>query len=331
MSILSRTMFLAVLTAALIAGAAAPAAAAEPTRKVSLGVSDKAGLSATPTDDLAAVDAFTDSVGRAPAIWSIWSDWGGANRAFPNTTLLNGLRDRGVAPMIMWQPIGPGYEDGRYRLQEIKDGAHDAYITQYAQAAKAWGGKVLLRFAHEMNGYWFPWGVDQFNNTPEKFKKAWKHVWGIFDSVGAKNVKFIWSPMKPCGGCASYSSVYPGDAYVKFASFSAFNWGEPQRWKSMLKVFTQSMDALAQVTSKKVIVGETASARDGGDKAAWIRDGYPAVYKSFPKLKGIVYFNLDMRILTNGEQPNWLLTDPAGALDAYRFILGQPRFQGAIL
>ncbi len=328
MSILSRTLFLAVLTAALVAGAAAPAAAAEPTRKISLGVSMKAGLTASQGDDLAAVDAFTNSVGRAPAIWSIWSDWGGANGPFPSTALLNGLKQRGVAPMIMWQPTGPGYEDGQYKLAKIIKGKHDAYIRQYAQAAKAWGGKVLLRFAHEMNGYWFPWGIDQFNNTPAKFKKAWQHVWSIFDTVGAKNVKFVWSPMKPCNYCASYSSVYPGDKYVKFASFSAFNWGAPQRWKSMLEVFTPAMNALAQVTSKKVIVGETASYRDDGDKAAWIRDGYPAVYKAFPKLKGIVYFNLDMRF---ANQPNWLLTDPAGALDAYAVILSKAKFQGAIL
>lgn len=323
----TRILFLALLTGALVANGVATVAAAEPTRKIALGVSMEAGLSASPGDDLAAVNAFTKSAGRAPAIWSIWSDWGGANRAFPDTTLLNGLRDRGVTPMIMWQPTGPGFENGDYRLAKIINGQHDAYITQYAQAAKAWGGTVLLRFAHEMNGYWFPWGIDQFNNTPARFQKAWRHVWSIFDTVGATNVKFVWSPMKPCKGCASYSSVYPGDKYVKFASFSAFNWGEPQRWKSMLKVFTPAMNALAQVTRKKVIVGETGSARDGGDKAAWIRAGYPAVYKAFPKLKGIVYFNLDMRF---AEQPNWLLTDPAGALDAYRETVAKAKFQGLI-
>lgn len=328
MTTLSRTMFLAVLTAALMAGAAAPAAAAEPARKIALGVSAKEGLSPTSGDDLAAVDAFANSVGRAPAIWSIWSDWGGANGPFPSTTMLNGLRDRGVAPMIMWQPTGPGYEDGRYKLAKINKGNHDAYITEWARDAKAWGGKILLRFAHEMNGYWFPWGIDQFNNTPEKFRQAWIHIWNIFDSVGAKNVKFVWSPMKPCNGCASYSSLYPGDRYVKFASFSAFNWGEPNKWKGMVKTFTGAMDALAQVTSKKVVVGETASSRYGGDKADWILNGYPAVYDAFPKLKAIVYFNLDMRFV---NQPNWLLTDPAGALDAYRTTLSKAKFQGAIL
>lgn len=331
MGVWMRRLVPCLLIAGLLSASAGLVAAAEPAgsvRQVALGVSATEGLSPSRTDDLAALDAFADDVDQMPAVWTVWSDWGSASGAFPDAALLNGLQARDVVPMIMWQPTGPSWEDGRYKLAKIKKGVHDAYIREWAQAAKAYGGTILLRFAHEMNGYWFPWGIDQFNNTPAKFQAAWIRVWNIFDSVGASNVKFVWSPMTPCGGCASYVSVYPGHQYVDLASFSAFNWGGERPWRSMVKTFTKSMNALAVVTRKKVVVAETGSNRVGGDKAAWIRNGYPAVYDAFPKIKAIVYFNLDMRF---AGQPNWLLSDPAGALDAYRFILGQPRFQGAIL
>jgi hypothetical protein len=95
----------------------------------------------------------------------------------------------------------------------------------------------------------------------------------------------------------------------------------------MVRKFTSPMRALAKVSKKPVIAAETGSSNLGGDKAAWIRDGYPAVYKRFPRIVAIVYFNLDMRYV---RQPNWLLTAPPAALTAYRDVVAQPRFQGKL-
>jgi beta-mannanase len=181
-----------------------------------------------------------------------------------------------------------------------------------------------------MNGYWFPWGMERFDNTPERFKKAWWRIYNIFrgpGGVGATNVKFVWSPIAPCGRCASYSSLYPGDSYVQFASFSAFNWGTPKPWKSMVTKFRPAMDALAGVTSKKVIVAETGSSTAGGSQAAWVREGYRAAYKRWPKIKAIVYFNLDMRF---ADQPDWRLTYASGSLGEYRTLLTKTKFQGRL-
>lgn len=330
---MSTRIRLAMVTLAVLLlsiGTVGVTAAAEPqgisalaatTRKIALGVSMKEDR------DLATFRAFASSAGRAPAIWSIWSDWGGSDAAFPPTALLQGLKDRGSVPMIIWQPVDPAHVDrGDFSYSTIIAGAHDAYLRTWARAADAWGGTVLLRLAHEMNGYWFPWGMTRFDNTPKRFKKAWRHIYDIVRvQEGATNVKFVWSPYAPCAACASYASLYPGDSYVQYAAFSAFNWGSPRPWKSMVKSFSRPMREITSVTRKKVIVTETGSSALGGDKAAWIRDGYPAVYKAFPKIKGIVYFDLDMRPV---DQPNWLLTAPAGALDAYRAIAARTKFQG---
>jgi hypothetical protein len=296
-------------------------------RQVALGVSMKADRS------IGAVDGFISLVGRAPALWSMWSDWGGPDSAFPETQFLNGLRDRGVVPLIIWQPANPADPQGDgYRYRRIIAGEFDAYIRQWAQAAKAWGGRVILRFAHEMNGYWFPWGISRFDNTPARFIKAWRHVWKIIrgpnsGGVGAKNVKFLWSPGSPCGQCTPYSKIYPGGKYVDYVGFTAFNWGGSRGWQSMVRKFKPAMRGLTKVSRKRVIVAETASSNNGGSKAEWIRDGYPAAYAKYPTIKAIVYFNRDMRFV---QQPNWLLSEPAAARTEYRALLAQPRFQGTI-
>ena len=65
-------------------------------------------------DSLDAVDSFTDSVGRRPATWTIWNDWGGPGSGFPDGTLMNGLATRRITPLVFWQPTDPTTN----RLQE---------------------------------------------------------------------------------------------------------------------------------------------------------------------------------------------------------------------
>ena len=292
-------------------------------RKVALGVSMADSRS------LSAVDAFTASVGgHVPALWSVWSSWGGTDAAFPKS-FFDGLQARGSVPMVIWQPTNPANDaDSSYSYSSIINGSHDAYIRAWAKAAKAWGHTVILRFAHEMNGSWFPWGACRFNNSAPKFVTMWRHVWTIFHNVGATNVKFFWNPnSQAVHECGTYAALYPGDKYVTYAGFSAFNWNRNGTWKSMVQTFSQAVNALAKVTHKPLIVGETGTTNGRGRKAAWISTGYPAVYKAYPNISAIVYFDLDM---TSVAQPNWLLTDPPAALAAYRKIVAQPKFQGMV-
>lgn len=301
------------------------AAATSPTatvRRVALGVS------MLPYGDLAVVDQFTADAGRAPAAWTVWSDWGGPDAAFP-TALMQGLRDRGITPIVIWQPVDPSnINSPAYRYRRIVNGAHDAYIREWAQAADDFGGTVVLRFAHEMDGFWFPWGMGRFDNTPARFKAAWRHIWNIVrgpGGAGATNVKFLWSPTSPASDRPSFASLYPGDGYVDYVGFTSFNWnrrGIP--WKSMVSLYTSSMTALGKITKKPVIVAETGSTSKGGDKAAWIRTGYPAVYSKWKRIRSIIYFNVDMPT----QNRDWRLTTPMSAMDAYRSIAAQARFQG---
>ncbi len=168
------------------------------------------GASMLPGDRLKQTyDDFRNSVGRAPATWSIWSDWGGSTDAsvsnsqtFPTGALMADLKAHGTVPFIFWQPVNPAnLGSAKFKYSNIAHGSSDgatkdldAYITQYAQAVKAYHGRVLIRFAHEMDGYWFPWGMGHFNNTPTTFIKAWRHVWQIFQDVGATNARWVWSP-----------------------------------------------------------------------------------------------------------------------------------------
>jgi mannan endo-1,4-beta-mannosidase len=319
LTVLSASLLAIALLWVPAAASTASMPAAVPARQLAMGVS------MLPYDNLAVLDSFAASVGgKTPAIWSVWNNWRGHNSAFPNTAFLDQLLARKTVPMIFWQPVDENNRNSPdFTYKRIVAGYWDAYITKWATAAKAWGHRVIVRFAHEMDGRWFPWGVGNFDNTAANFIAAWRHIWTIFKGtggVGATNVRFLWSPLAP------KPTLYPGDPYVDYVGFSAFNWGSPKPWRSMLDTLRPKVVSLGKFAHKPVIVAETASNSIGGDKAAWIKNGYAAVYKNLPSVKAVVYFNVDMR--ARAKQPDWRLSSPKTALAAYAALLTKPQYQG---
>jgi mannan endo-1,4-beta-mannosidase len=281
--------------------------------------------------DLARVDAFSDSIGGiTPAIWAIWSQWGSPERREFPSAVAEGLAARGVTPMIWWEPVDPAdLADSTYpRHRNISRGDHDAYIRRFARAAKAFGGTVLLRLAHEANGSFFPWSVERFDNSPRTFIRAWRHVHRLFAEEGATNVRFVWSVAKQrCpGGCNPYRGVYPGDAFVDVAGLSNHNWGAMKdNWVPLIDGVEGVAGHLAEITDRPLMIAELGSDGEGGDKAAWIREGYRAVYERLPAITAIVYLDVDLREIGH---PDWSLGGSPAVLEAYAEVAALGAFSG---
>ncbi|CAN5790791.1 hypothetical protein BH23CHL8_BH23CHL8_09940 [soil metagenome] len=337
-------ILIASLLALLILSSAVPAAARAP---MALGASVPGGRSAEQVE--AAVTQFSDSVGgNKPAAWSLWSQWGsrGGNAdclpgvgtcSFPSAGVAK-LHERGITPVVWWEPLTPGKpQAGKYaRYKRILNRAHDAYIKAWAKAAKqagidSGGRKVILRFAHEANGHWFPWGIGRFDNTVKNFKNAWRYVWRKFENQGAlPYVDFLWSVTKQnCKGCNPFAQVYPGGKWVDYAGVTAFNWGSFKSWKSMNLILQGPVGDLMKVTKRPIIVSELASHFKGGNKANWIRKGYNTTYDRWPRVKAVMYLNTDDPHKEFGH-PDWRLVKPndGSALDAYTDIASKGRFKG---
>ena len=288
------------------------------------------GVSMLPDRDLATLDAFSASVGRRPAIWTLWSSWGDDRGRLPDRSLLEGLEQRNIVPMVNWQPVDPADPDSpRFRYRAIARGDHDDYLRSFARSARQWGGRILLRFAFEMNGPWFPWSVERFGNTSKDFVRAWRHVVRIFRGPGGKgagNVDFVWSVYHPCHGCRDIGTLYPGDRWVDFIAFDVFEWRAPHQ--GMARLYRAGVRRLDAVSAKPILVTETGVSATAGAKSDWIAQGYRKVYRQLPQIKAIVYFNIEGAAI--GEPEDWRLTTPPEALDAYRAIASLPRFQGSL-
>ena len=73
-----------------------------------------------------------------------------------------------------------------------------------------------------------------------------------------------------------FSHYYPGGYYVDWICIDGYNWGtnpvQPDRWKTFGEVFGLTYSTLTQISSRPIMIGETASSELGGSKAAWITD-----------------------------------------------------------
>jgi Glycosyl hydrolase family 26 len=323
----------AVLVALALVLPATPAAAGP--RKVVLGVSID-GANRQPST----FDRFASQVGNRPRIWTLWSQWGNAStKAFPRSAA-DWIGRKGAVPLIFWEPYKHGASDpcAWSDHRRIARGAHDRYIRQWARDAKRYRRTVLVRWAHEINGSYFPWGIKNktCRDSAGDYKRAWKRIVRIFRNVGARNVKFVWTVSKQScrGGCNPYDEYYPGSRWVHYVGFSNFNWGAYSgKWVPMVQGVSDVMVKFRQFTRKPVIVAENASNTAGGYKPGWIRSGYEAVYRRWSRIKAIVYLNVN---LSHVGHPDWSLNSPgwsAGRSDshrAYERIADQRRFRGRI-
>jgi hypothetical protein len=130
------------------------------------------------------------------------------------------------------------------------------------------------------------------------------------------------------------NGLWPGSKYVDYIGFTAFNWASYHdvEWKTLDYLLSHRLAYFRDLPKKPMIITELGTHYIGGNKAKWITDGYDAVYKKWPKVVGIIYFNVDVQLDDPEHPENWLLTKPdnGSALKAYKKLLNQTRFKGRL-
>lgn len=279
-----------------------------------------------PYDGGRVIDAFAREVGRKPVVINWYRNWD-QDLIVPRD--IKTVRDHDAVPLITWEPYGHG-------LTSIWGGEYDDYIRRAARQVAAEKGPIFVRFAHEMNGSWFPWGLHAGGNTPYDYIRAWRRVVSTFRAEGASNARFVW-----CPNAGQFDSLYPGDAYVDWLCLDGYNWGA--RWLTDLgggidwpcfggynlgslsatwdALFRDSYADITRLSSRPLMIGETGVNEEGVDKPAWIRDSFNAATMSrYPRLRAVLLFN------TNADGAIWRVDSSKAALSAYRTALSDPVF-----
>jgi hypothetical protein len=254
--------------------------------------------------DMSAVAKFEGMAGKAASAINFSSPFADCSSSpcsfykFPEAEMET-IRAHGSMPFFSWasNSTPASLNEPDFQLADVIEGHHDAYIREFAEAARDWGHPFFLRFNWEMNGNWFPWSEGVNGNQPGQYVAAWRHVHDIFTQVGATNATWVWCPnVDPESKLQDLASLYPADAYVDWTGLDGYNWGtnpaRPDRWRSFDSLFQATYDRIAETIApgKPLIVSEVGSSEYGGSKAEWIADALASARTNYPLLRGLLWF-----------------------------------------
>jgi hypothetical protein len=259
------------------------------------------------------IDQLERQTGRTPAIVSTYRQWDQV--PFEERTLRAVWR-RGAVPMITWEPMS--YQGRQFPLRKIAGGAFDNYLRRSARAANRWGHPILVRFAHEMNGDWYPWSIGQPGNGAGLYKRAWRHVVRVFRHQGARNVRWVWCPFVNQSGARPFSGQYPGDPWVDWVGLDGFDWGRGGSYYSFREIFGASYRTLTQLSQRPVVVAETGSG--GSAKARWISQTLGRQLPGMQRIRAVVWFN------SHSNGVDLRVDSPPRALRAFRRGAASPLY-----
>lgn len=224
--------------------------------------------------------------------------------------------------LVTWEPWRPvaaelGVEQGfreqpGYRNRDIAAGAQDAYILAFARSLATFRGRVDLRYAHEMNGTWYPWSHD-----PVAYRRAWRRIVRLFRSAGASNVRFVWSPNPslylPFRAWRRSVRVYwPGRRYVDAVGSTMINFGGGKRYA--VKRFAPRLRALRRMYHKPVQLTEVSTEHRG--RLRWLTS-LRRMLRRTPWIRSVAWFQHQSRgqaqIVGSGRLDWDVQADPAAA------------------
>ena len=244
-----------------------------------------------------AVDVFAGTIGRQPNLVLSFSRW---NEPF-QASFADQARSRHAIPFIQLEPWSTG-------LAAIAAGHSDGYLASYAQAVAAYRYPVVIGFAHEMNGYWYPWGWTHV--SPAVWVAAWRHVVDVFRRVGADNVTWIWTANVEVPGDGPLRAYWPGQHYVDWIGITGYLF-YPQ--DTFTGTYEPTITAVRRFSRLPILISEAAVGQVAG-QAAKIPGLFSLVRNQH--LLGFVWFDTPQN--SGIYHQDWRLEGHPAAIRAFR-------------
>lgn len=246
------------------------------------------------------------------AFLSFFMAWGDG---FPAAEVTRARVPKAVL-VLTWEPYLKN-EPGRSLLDEIAAGRHDAYMRRLAEAIKAYGRPVLLRWGHEPNGDWYSWSGAKNGRDPARYISAWRRMAGIIRAGAGPEARLVFSVNgadKPAEDWNRFENYYPGHEYADAVGLDIYNWGTTKEWSSWQRPIQLLADpyarALSMAPDKPLFVTETAACPKGGSKAQWLLRLFYRLESRYTAVKGFMWFDYD-------KECDWRLSSDAAAAAVY--------------
>ncbi len=293
------------------------------------------------------VPYFVNLVNKKIVWMNFSNDWFNGIK-FPEQSVKN-IYNAGALPSIRIMPWSTYSKfDTKYPLRKIINGSYDKELIQWAKDLEKTGIPVLIDFAAEPNGNWFPWcgelngkgktdnyGDKSYPDGPELWRDAYRHVINLFKKSGATKVTWVFHVNAVGAADEEWNKIkyyYPGDDYIDWLGLSAYG---PQRWGEKYIHFLDVMkpgyyDLAALSDTKPIAVLEfgVADYLPEISKPNWIQDALYSVQTSeFYRIKAVGWWNSTWWN-TDGTISAIQIDSSPESLRFYKEAIAQPVFVG---
>ncbi len=283
-------------------GAALAAGAALPSQAATIQAPDAPSLAAKPTgptggtwfgahvnphDGLGQLQAIHKLEGQIDRGLDVANKYHGFLGMKTSLSVEKTLISEGKVPMVSWR----GTEDkpDGERAKKIVRGDYDDNIVASANALKALGGPVLLRFNWEMDQK--P-GARQYIGEPADFIAAWRHIHTIFQNQGATNVAFLWAPRASAfRGNNRGPAFYPGDDVVDWIGGSSVPIDTNPDFKPIYGDFYNWAHINHPLKPVLMWGGVTEDSSRPLYKAGWMDQVHSTLATEWTQVKAFVYYH----------------------------------------
>jgi hypothetical protein len=277
------------------------------------------GTSYTGDSNLTAIKEYEADAGHHVAICAFWRNfgtgsgdlgtWGTAtgNQAF---AVFNAVKAHGSVPFVTWSPTGSSVANPA--IGSILNGSQNAYLDGVGAQLAAYGGPLMIRMMHEMNGSWYPhWSPGQTDNglyiTTALYQQAWRYIVDRIRAAGATNVQWVYCPNTwTSGGLPNGMAQYPGNSYVDWIGLDGYNAvAGTSGWQLFNALFGYAYNAITSDSTYNgiplVICESGCSPADDGihTKASWYADTFNPSSSTgifnYPRIRAFIQFNEDKR------------------------------------
>ena len=186
------------------------------------------------------IDDF-EALAQKNIMWAPFSQYWYRGLVYPQDKI-HIINDEGVIPLVRMQPRSTTQEyveETVFTMDNIINGNFDVELRTWARAAKTDNIPILIDFAVEMNGEWFPWNgsyngggtLDGYGNSshpdgPERYRDAYKHIIDIFRDEEVRHVTWLFHPtmhmLEPAAEWNEPKWYYPGDDYIDWIGVSIY-------------------------------------------------------------------------------------------------------------
>ena len=240
---------------------------------------------------------FTSVAGRKPNLSVYYSGWG---KAFP-ARVATAAAQGGAVMLVHMEPW-------HHSLAAIAAGGSDRYLRQFAGAVRHYGGHVIISFAPEADGRWYPWGWHHARAA--QWVAAWRHVVTVFRQAGAINVTWLWVMSGDSRATGHLRNWWPGARYVNWIGVDGYYYKAANTFRS---VIGNTVRTIRRFTHKPVLLSEVGIGPRAGQAAK-----IPGLFAGIrhDHLLGLVYFDVNQH--QGLYHQNWRLDDNPAAVAAFR-------------